>query len=398
MNNKQEIGEIKKALDESKSVFVLIPQNPSLDTTAAALSLFLSLQEAGKNAMIGSPSKMQVELSRLVGIDKVTDKVGNRNLIISFDYKEDSIEKVSYNVEGEKFNLVIQPRAGYPPLNKDSVAFSYEGIDADLIFIIGAQKLENLGQLYEKERQAFTQSTTVNIDRATANSKFGKINLIDSKAASISEIMFTIMKQLSLPMNVDIAGNLLKGIEAQTQNFQAPFTSAQTFEAVAELMRAGAKRSVASPRPVRQWAPGAAASGLGRQPTTFPTIPRPLTGLQPSSPTQFAPPRPQLATPPTLPEEPWQAVPTQMPAAGPAPQTMPAVEPTDQLSRTTPQTPVPTMPQIDQPAGKAQSQRIDTRDIRKPSTQNDQQSKKKTDKPKKDWYEPKIYHGKTKIK
>ena len=107
--------------------------------------------------MIGSPSKMRVEHSRLVGIDKISEKIGNRNLIISFDYKEDSIEKVSYNVEGEKFNLVIQPRSGYPPLDKSSVDFSYEGIDADVIFVIGAQKLEDLGAIYDKERQAFSR-------------------------------------------------------------------------------------------------------------------------------------------------------------------------------------------------------------------------------------------------
>ncbi|OGY18872.1 MAG: hypothetical protein A2900_01460 [Candidatus Chisholmbacteria bacterium RIFCSPLOWO2_01_FULL_50_28] len=251
----EHLEEIKKALDSAKSIFVLIPGNPSLDTTAAGLGLYLALKETGKSVVIGCPTKMRVEYNRLVGIDQISDKVGNRNLTIAFDYKEDSIEKVSYNVDAGKFNLVIQPKSGYPPLDTKSVEFSYEGIQAEVIVVIGAQRLEGLGELYEKEREAFNKAAVINIDKSQANTKFGQVNVVESSQGSICELIFNLIKQLGLRMDVDIAGNLLKGIEAQTQNFQAPFAGPETFETVAELLRSGARRTQPMPAS-RPWVQG----------------------------------------------------------------------------------------------------------------------------------------------
>lgn len=286
MNNHLHIDEIKRALDTTKSVFVLLPQNPSLDATAGALALFLSLKESGKNVFIGSPTPMRVEYKNLVGVDRIAEKIGNRNLIISFDYKEDAIEKVSYNVEEGNFNLVIEPKAGNPPLSSKGVKFSYEGIEAQLIFVIGAKRLEDLTELYEKDRQAFTAASVVNIDNKAGNTNFGQINVVNQGTAAISESVFEMLKRLSLPMNVDIAGNLMKGIEAQTQNLQAPFAGPDTFDAVAQLMRAGAKRAPIPPvAPTRQW--------MGRPP--FPTM-TPQPPQQRNVPTFKAPPPPAPTT------------------------------------------------------------------------------------------------------
>lgn len=245
MNNQMDIDALKQALESGKSMFVLLPTNPSFDATAAGLALFLSLREAGKSVFIGSPTKMRVEYTSLVGINEISDKIGNRNLIIAFDYQEDAIEKVSYNVEEGKFNLVIEPKAGHPPLESKGVKFSYEGIEAQLIFVVGARRLEELGELYERNRQVVNTATIINIDTKAANTKFGQVNFVIQGAAAISELAYDLLKKANLPFNVDIVGNLMKGIETQTQNLQAPFVGPDTFEAVAQLMRAGAKRGLA---------------------------------------------------------------------------------------------------------------------------------------------------------
>ncbi|OGY16326.1 MAG: hypothetical protein A2785_00025 [Candidatus Chisholmbacteria bacterium RIFCSPHIGHO2_01_FULL_49_18] len=291
MNDQLHTEELRKVLDTTKSVFVLLPQNPSLDATASALALFLSLKEAGKTVFVGCPTQMRVEYKNLVGVDRISDKIGNRNLIISFDYQEDAIEKVSYNVEEGKFNLVIEPKSGNLPLDSKGVNFAYEGMEAKLIFVIGAKKLEDLTKLYEKDRQAFTETTIVNIDSRPGNTNFGQINITEPGAASISEVMFQLMKKLNLPINVDIAGNLLKGIETQTQYLQAPFAGPDTFEAVAQLLRAGAKRAPSQQAPMRPW--------MGR-----PQVP-PMPGYQVQS--QRLPPLEQTAPPipaPTILSEP----------------------------------------------------------------------------------------------
>jgi nanoRNase/pAp phosphatase (c-di-AMP/oligoRNAs hydrolase) len=233
---------VQEALTKAKNVLVLMPANPHLDKVAASLALYLSLKKQGKQVVIACPSAMTVGFNRLFAIDKVSDKIGNRNLIISFDYQKDSIEKVSYHIEDNKFNLVVEPQVGKPPLAVDKVAYSYAGTEADLIFVIGAPKLEDLDRLYFNEKKTFEKSSVINIDDDPGNTKFGRINLLDAQAASCCEIITQLMKGLNLPVDQDMATNLLAGIESRTSNFQSPKTSVASFEAAAWCLKKGAKR------------------------------------------------------------------------------------------------------------------------------------------------------------
>lgn len=240
MNQKLNLQKLKQALSPARSILVTVPQSPSLDKMAASLSLYLSFKKAGKAATIACPQQMTVEFSGLVGVDKVIDRIGNRNFVISFDYIKDSIEKVSYNVEGNKFNLVIQPKTGFPPLDAKKVSYSYSGTESDLIFVIGAQQLEDLGRLYEKEKNLYQGNQVVNIDYHPQNTQFGKINIFLPGASSYSEIATLILKTLNFPSGGDIATNLLIGLKSATNNFQK--ASPEAFEAAAFCLRAGARQ------------------------------------------------------------------------------------------------------------------------------------------------------------
>jgi len=206
------VNSIQEALNGAKNILILSPANPSLDSIAASLALYLSLKKQGKQVLAACPSPMTVAFNRLIGVNKITDKVGGRNLIISFDYLKDSIEKVSYNIENEKFNLVVEPKAGCPSLKNDKVSYSYTGSEADLVFIIGALKLEDLDKLYFNEKRVFDNSLTVNIDNRTNNTKFGKVNLVNPQSASCCEILTLLIKRLNLPIDPDTSSNLLAGL------------------------------------------------------------------------------------------------------------------------------------------------------------------------------------------
>lgn len=242
MNQKPDFQKVQEILSAAQSVLVVLPKTLTVDKVAASLSLYLSLKKANKPMSIISSQSMTVEFSRLVGADKVTDKIGSRNLIISFDYVKDSIEKVSYNVDDGKFNLVIQPKSGFTPLDTKTVNYSYSGGDGDLILIIGAQKLEDLGSLFESERNFFSEKQTVNIDNDGQNTQFGKINIVNSQASSCSEIVDEMIRKLNLPFDQDLATNLLTGLRSSTNNFQSQNVTADTFEAAAHCLRAGASQ------------------------------------------------------------------------------------------------------------------------------------------------------------
>lgn len=240
------IEPIKQALAGAKQILILLAQNPDLDSVAAGLSLYLSLGKQQLNVSIGCSTSMTVGFNRLFAVDKIKSRIGNQNLVVSFNYPEDSLEKVSYDKDpqNQKFNITIEPKAGMQSLDANSVEFSYTGSNADVIFVIGARSLEDLGDLFKNEQKLLEDKskTLVNLSSLDNSSQFGTVNLYDPTASGCSEIVFSVLTVLQLPLDSDMATNLLVGIEAKTANFTSPQTSADTFEIVSQLMRLGAKK------------------------------------------------------------------------------------------------------------------------------------------------------------
>lgn len=260
------LGEkLKESVNKAQEVLVLIRDNPKLDHVASGLSLYLGLNQAGKSVTVACTTPMRVEFNRLVGVDKVTQTIGNRNLVIAFPYVKDSIEKVSYHVDENTFNLIIQPKASFPNLQSDKVSYSYSGAEADLVFVVGAQKLEDLGILYQAERQLFDKTTLVNLDSHPRNTKFATLNLVWNQYSSCAEAVTETLAVLGFQLNEDIASNLLAGVNDATQNFQRFGLKPKAFEVAAQLMQAGGKRIGIHPtvRP-NPFSPSASQSPLNR--------------------------------------------------------------------------------------------------------------------------------------
>ncbi|MEA3355442.1 MAG: hypothetical protein U9Q63_03090 [Patescibacteria group bacterium] len=276
---------ILTALKTAKTVLILLPQNPNLDIVSAGLSLYLSLLNQQKNPTIGCSTPMTVNFNRLFAVDKIKSNIGNQNLVISFQYDEDSLEKVSYDKDpqNKKIHLTIEPKAGFPPLDSQSVKYSYTGSNADLIFIIGTKSKEDLGSLYQQEKTLLDDPKTpiVNLSNLDKNTQFGTVNIYDPTSTGCSEITFTVLKSLNLSINQDIATNLLTGIESATNNL-AQASSPETYETVAELIRLGAKKGyiLSTPRPTTPF-----TSKTPRQIPSWPTTPslQPTNQLHPVS-------------------------------------------------------------------------------------------------------------------
>lgn len=253
--------ETKRLFDSSKEVLIALSKNPSFDSVAAGLSLYLSLSASGKQATIVSSSPMIVEHNHLVGVDKVTNSLstGGKNLIVSFPYVEGSIEKVSYNVENETFNLVIEPREGYPSITPDKLNYSFGGGSFDTIVTVGVSNLADLDALYSQNQALFSEKPIINIDTNPANSRFGRTHFIEQNTATLSEVVLGILQSSGMRLDGDIATNLLAGITSGSNNFSSPKSNFTTFEAAAICMRSGARKieapvmSVQSPNQAQQY-------------------------------------------------------------------------------------------------------------------------------------------------
>lgn len=233
---------IKEALEKFQNIGIAIPTNSGVDTTASALSLYLSLKTIGKNVQIASPTSPLVEVSSLVGVDEIQNSFGGAegDLIVSFPYKEGEIDKVSYTRDDNYLNIVV--KAGELGLNFDEkeVKFSRGGEAPQLLFVIGASRISDLGNLFNPD--TLKDTMVVNIDNSAKNQGFGDVLMVSSRLSSISEAIANLLLALNLKIDLDVAQNLITGIASATQNFQSENTSPLAFEIAGILMRQGATR------------------------------------------------------------------------------------------------------------------------------------------------------------
>lgn len=233
---------IKEAIEKYNSIGIAIPSNASIDTTAAALSLYLTFKNLGKAAAIASPKSPLVEVSSLVGIDEVKTGFGaaSGDLIVSFPYKEGEIEKVSYTRDENYLNILV--KAGELGLGFDEkdVKFTQGGSAPELLFVIGAPHVSELGSLFDAS--VLKNTVVVNIDNNSQNQGFGDILMVSSRLSSVSEAIANLILALNFKIDADIAQNLMLGISDATDNFQSQNTSPLAFEIAGILMRQGAVR------------------------------------------------------------------------------------------------------------------------------------------------------------
>lgn len=235
--------QIQSLIAGGQTILIVLPNQADIDALSAGLGLYLSLIKMGKDALILANKKTTVAEARLVGIDKIKTSLSGRNLVISLDYQEDAIDKVSYNVDNNKFNLIIQPKPAALPLDANKVSFSYSGADAQLIFLVGVADLSSLGKAFENNQSLLAQRDIIYINnQSPANLPANvKVSLIDSQANSLSELIVKMLKLTRSNLDVDIANNLLVGIRQATNNLQNSQTGPLALEAAAVCLRSGAK-------------------------------------------------------------------------------------------------------------------------------------------------------------
>lgn len=240
-----------KVLEEKKSFVICLPATASTDAQAAACGLYLALSKAGKQVSLSCVGLTNKE-SDLIAIEKITSELqtqGGNILTISLPYQEGALDAVTYDVEGDKFRVVIKPKEGFPKINTENVEFGYSGGKIDAVVTIEASSLETLGNIYASNQALFGGIEIINIDRRFNNAQFGTINVVEKQASTISEIVYAMISYLKIEVDKDIATNLISGMVHATNNFSAPTTNADTFDIVSRLMRAGGVKKPLSNSP-----------------------------------------------------------------------------------------------------------------------------------------------------
>ncbi len=235
----------KSIIDSAGSIVIFLPTSPNLDQVASALSLFLALKNS-KPVQIVSASPITVSLNRLIGIDKISQETGNKNLVIGFSgYDANGIERVSYDIVENQFKLTVLPKPGVNPPKVDQVKITYEGVSADTVILFGGVTDAHFPQLATKGLESAktyhigTRPLTVDPSKV--------IYTFAQPMASVAELTFFLLNEAQLPIDADVATNLLMGIEDATQNYKSQIVTAETFEITASLIRMGGHRLSGEP-------------------------------------------------------------------------------------------------------------------------------------------------------
>ncbi|MCL4354924.1 hypothetical protein M1349_05715 [Patescibacteria group bacterium] len=243
------LRQLQDILTREFNIGIITGKNPSVDDMGAALALFLSLSASGKNVSIVSPTDPIVELSSLIGINKVKNRFAgiSGDLVVSFPYKEGEIDKVSYTLEDGFLNIVVKEGELGLSFNQKDIRYSRSAGIPKVVIVVGSPRLSDLTDILDPAQMK--DITVVNIDNSSDNQGYGDIVLVSQKLSSVSEAIANIIQNLGLTLDKDIAQNLLSGISSATENFQNQNTSPLAFEMTAALIKQGAVRSIGRRQP-----------------------------------------------------------------------------------------------------------------------------------------------------
>ena len=140
----------------------------------------------------------------------------------------------------------------------------------DLVISLDCSDMRRMGTPYQTLSFQNNAMPIINIDHHVTNINFGELNWVDPEAAATAEIVLELIEGLGVPLDADVATNLLTGIVTDTRGFRTSNTSPQVMAAATKLMQAGANLAdittkVFSRRPlaaVRLWAQALAEINL----------------------------------------------------------------------------------------------------------------------------------------
>lgn len=229
-------------IEKSKKILLVAKEHPDEDLIAAMIALALVLEKINKEIDMVCTGFFPTSLSFLPHYKRIKNEVkASKNFVISLDTSKVKVAQFSYDFDedGNRLNIFITPEGG--EFNSEHLSTKTTGFGYDLIIILGSPDLESLGPLYEKSAGLFYETPIINIDHSSSNEQFGEVNLIDPKATSVSEVLYSIIESFGADLiDENVSTALLAGIVASTRSFQADNTSPQAFSVAASLISFGA--------------------------------------------------------------------------------------------------------------------------------------------------------------
>ena len=226
---------------QAQNVLIVTGREPNNDQLASAVGLQAVLTKLGKIANVVITDRLP-KLESVLDTSKVArDMQGVRDFIVSLDMNQVQVDKVKYDVNGNKLDITITPHGGN--FAAKDVSFGYGAYQFDLVIALGVPSISKLDRLHEANPTIFDGLHLINIDYHRINESYGSVNLIDTSATCVAEILISTIESLGQGMiDAPIATAFLGSFMSATANFTAPSTTAKALTIAAQMMSAGAKQ------------------------------------------------------------------------------------------------------------------------------------------------------------
>lgn len=229
--------------EDVRRIIIFVPGGASVDVCAAALGWANVLREQGKDVSVVAPPSLRVSSDDLPGVEEFDHELGAENLIIALPHDPHRVSQVTSHVGEQtgKVFITIKPAAGARPLDADDLEISHGGVSADALVLLGVNDVSEMEPYASEYFELFNTVPSLVVNK-NGTPEFGSIRLSSDFGRSLSEESAQLFLQLGWMVNEVAATALLRGVELATNGLSDVSVTAETFDAVAALMRFGAKR------------------------------------------------------------------------------------------------------------------------------------------------------------
>lgn len=238
-----EIQQLQKMLEGSKHVLVVFNSSDNGDAVAASLALKKILEKQHRQAdVVCADFKPSKQLRFLTDLPSIKPGLSNlQKFIIKVDISNTPIDTLSYDIKDSTLAIYLTPKHGL--LSKNELRTAHSTFKYDLIITINSPDLPSLGSIFTDNTDLFYRTPIVVIDNQANNERYGHVNIVDLSAASASEIVYKIIKEIGENyLNPEMATILLTGMTIATGGFKNPNILPSTLQISSALLDRGADR------------------------------------------------------------------------------------------------------------------------------------------------------------
>jgi phosphoesterase RecJ-like protein len=185
------VKKLGRLVEEAQTIVVLQPEKPDSDSLCSALVLEHILGDLGKDVVLYCRDEVPPYINYFPGVDRLVDELPNKY---------------------------------------------------DLAILVDTGSAQQIGRTLEKFQGRLAAKPFVIIDHHGTRSPmpFETIDVIDPARAATGELLVHLAAALDWPLNADAAKLVVPAIMADTLGLSTPSTTADTVQAVADMVRLGA--------------------------------------------------------------------------------------------------------------------------------------------------------------